>query len=273
MPFTDLLTHILPEVDDGPESMDESVDMAQAAALEGATTLLATPHLRDVALNSDVDEVRQRLADLNSRLRREAADGAPFARVQLGMENHVTHDLPDQVDAGEALTMAGSRFILIATPFSTFPRYINDVLIRLRMKRLVPVLARPERNEVLRKDFGRMRELIEDGTLFVVTAGSITGAFGKDPQRAGLRMIQQRLAHAVVSDMHRMEGSRPPGLRRAFRWVERATDEATALRLMEDQPAMILNGHSPESEGDELEEETGSWWRSLVPGMSRSGRS
>lgn len=270
MPFTDLLTHILPEVDDGPETMDESIEMAQTAALEGTSTLVATPHLRDVSLNSDVEHVRQQLANLNSRLRREASEGKPFARVILGMENHVTPDLPDQVDDGKALTMDGSRFILVATPFATFPNYINDVLIRLRMKRLVPILARPERNEVLRKDFGRMRELIEDGTLFVVTSGSITGVFGKEPQRAGLRMIQQRLAHAVVSDMHRIEGSRPPSLRRAYRWVERASDEATALRVMEDQPEMILSGHSPETEGDEPEQEQGSWWRSLVPGLSRS---
>jgi protein-tyrosine phosphatase len=273
MQFTDLLTHVLPAVDDGPETFDESVQMVQAAALEGASTLIATPHLRDVEHNSSADDVRERLGDLNSRLRREAAEGKPFARVLLGMENHVTHELPDQVDAGKALTLAGSRFILIATPFATFPGYIHDVLIRLRMKRLVPVLARPERNEVLRKDFGRMRELIQDGTLFVVTAGSITGVFGKGPQRAGLRMVQQKLAHAVVSDMHRMEGSRPPGLRRAYRWVERATDEATAVRVMQEQPQMVLRGHSPESERAKDDAESGAWWQALVPGVLRgSGR-
>lgn len=272
MPFVDLLTHILPGVDDGPATMDQSVQMAQAAAEEGTTVIVSTPHSNDVELNSSLDDVRQLVADLNSRLRREAAEGAPQVRVIPGMENRITPELPDIVEPGDQLTIGGSRFVMLSMRFATFPIFINEVIDRLRMKRLVPILARPERNAVLRKDFGRMREMIESGALFVVTANSITGAFGKDPQRAGLKMIQQRLVHAVVSDMHALEGSRPPGLRRSFRWIERATDEATATRLLEDQPRMILQGHSPEAEIDNLEEDDRPWWRSLSSGLLR-GRS
>lgn len=271
MPFTDLLTHILPAADDGPATMDQSVRMAQAAAEEGATTLVATPHLSDVRLNSSLDEIRQSLADLNSRLRREAADGSPLARVVPGMESRITPSLPDRVEAGNPLTLNASRFILLSTPFATLPSFVDDVLARLRMKRLVPILARPERNAVLRKDLGRMREMIDDGTLFVVTSGSVTGVFGKDAQRAALRMVQQKLAHAVVSDMHALEGSRPPGLRRAYRWVERATDEATAIRLLDVQPRMILQGHSPEAEShlNNYDSNNRSWWQFSLPRLRR----
>lgn len=272
MPYIDLLTHILPGADDGPSTMDQSVRMAQLAATEGTSTIVSTPHYSDVVLNSSVDEAWQLLADLNSRLRREAAEGAPLVRVVSGMENRITPDLPDRVESGNQLTLNSSRFVLLTAPFATLPDFVGDVLARLRMKRLVPILARPERNTVLRKDRGRMREMIEDGTLFVVTASSITGVYGKDAQRAALRMVQQKVAHAVVSDMHALEGSRPPGLRRAFRWVERATDEATAVRLLEDQPTMILQGHSPEAESqlDDIESEGRSWWRPSLPGILRS---
>lgn len=265
MPFIDLLTHILPGVDDGPATMDQSVRMAQAAAVEGTTTLVSTPHLRDVELNSNVAQVRQLVADLNSRLRREAAGGTPGIRVVHGMENRITPDLPDRIEPGSQLTMNGSRFVLLTTPFTTFPDFMTDVIARLRMKRLVPILVRPERNEVLRRDTGRMKELIENGVLFVVTSGSVTGAFGKDAQRAGLKMIQQRLAHSVASDMHALEGPRPPALRRAFRWIERATDQATADRLLEYQPRMILQGHSPEAESENPEPGNDSSWRRFSP--------
>jgi protein-tyrosine phosphatase len=269
MPFTDLMTHILPGVDDGPPSMEVSVQMAQVAASEGARTLVSTPHLSDVILNSNLEHVRQLLADLNSRLRRDAVDGTQRIRVLPGMENRITPDLPDKIEDGSPLTLNGSRFVLLSTPFTTMPSFVQDVIARLRMKRLIPILARPERNHVLRRDFGRMREMIEDGSLFVVTAGSITGSFGKDSQRAALKMVQQRLAHAVVSDMHVLDGSRPPGLRRAFRWVERATDEATAIRLLQDQPRMILQGHSPEYEIDEVKTDDRSWWRPPKPSFPR----
>ncbi|MDA0232696.1 MAG: protein tyrosine phosphatase [Chloroflexi bacterium] len=275
MPYIDLLTHILPGTDDGPATMDQSVRMAQVSAADGAATLVSTPHHADVQLNSSLDTVRQLLADLNSRLRREAADGAPLVRVVPGMENRITPALPDMIEAGDQLTLNGSRFVLLSTPFATLPDFVGDVLARLRMKRLIPVLARPERNAVLRRDLGRMRAMIEEGTLFVVTAGSITGQFGKDSQRAALRMVQQHLAHAVVSDMHSLDGSRPPGLRRAFRWVERATDEATAIRLLEEQPRMILQGHSPESEPDFDDSESSGrrWWRIPAPGILRGRKS
>lgn len=271
MPITDLLTHILPGIDDGPATMDQSVRMAQAAAAEGTRIIVSTPHLRDVELNSNLADVRQLVADLNSRLRREAADGSPRVQVVHGMENRITPDLPDRVEPGNQLTMNGSRFVILSIPFTTFPSFMNDVIARLRMKRLVPILTRPERNEVLRRDTGRMRELIENGVLFVVTSGSITGSFGKDAQRAGLKMIQQRLAHAVASDMHELDGPRRPGLRRAFRWIERATDEATANRLLDDQPRMILQGHSPEAES-ENPELNGSSWRRFSPIALLRGR-
>ncbi len=252
--------------------MDQSVDMAQEAGRVGTEIIVSTPHLSDVELNSTVADARQLVADLNSRLRREAADGAPLVRVIHGMENRITPNLPERVEPGNQLTIGGSRFVMLSLPFNTFPPFMTDVLARLRMKRLVPILARPERNEVLRSDRGKLKDLIENGALFVVTSGSIAGRFGKDAQRAGLRMIQQRLAHAVVSDMHTLEGQRPPGLRRAHRWVERATDEATADRLLDDQPRMILQGHSPEAESENTEP-GGSRWRRLSPVGLLRGRS
>lgn len=252
--------------------MDQSVRMAQAAAAGGTATIVSTPHLSDVELNSSVTEVRQLVADLNSRLRREAADGSPLIRIVHGMENRITPNLPDKIEPGNPLTVDGSRFVLLSTPFATFPSFMTDVLIRLRMKRLVPILARPERNEVLRSDTGRMKELIENGVLFIVTSGSVTGAFGKDAQRAGLKMIQQRLAHAVASDMHALEGQRPPGLRRTFRWVERATNEATATRLLDDQPRMILQGHSPEAESENSDRGGKQWKRFSPLSLMRSRR-
>lgn len=268
MPYIDLLTHILPGVDDGPTSMDQSVAMAKQAASEGSQTLVATPHLRDVELNSNPAQIRELVADLNSRLRREAAGGGPTVRVLTGMENRITPDLPDRIEAGNSLTLNGSRFVLLSLPFSNFPSFMEDVIVRIRMKRLIPILVRPERNIVLRQDMGQMRELIEHGTLFIVTAGSITGGFGKEAQRAGLRMIQQRLAHAVASDTHSLHGVRPPGLSRAFRWVERATDYVTAFRLLEEQPGMILQGHSPEAESEDSDPGERSWGRFLpLPGL------
>ena len=140
MPFIDLLTHIIPGVDDGPSTMDQSVRMAQAAAVEGSATLVSAPHLSDVELNSSVADVRQLVADLNSRLRREAADGAPQARVIHGMENRITPDLPDKIECEMSLLPRCRKFAELAAR-TDFVRYEDFVAHRdASMKKLCAVL-------------------------------------------------------------------------------------------------------------------------------------
>ena len=269
MPQVDLHAHILPGLDDGPESMDASVEMALSAAADGTEIIVATPHQRDVMLNSSAAEVRQLGIDLNSRLRREAANGRPRARVLLGMENHIEPDLPDWVDQGLALTLNGTRFILAEPPFTGFPRYVEDVLARLRMKRLVPVLAHPERNVVLQKHPGRLEDLMEDGILVQVTAGSFVGEFGPQAQRAAEAFLRRNLIHAIASDMHGPGSPRSPKLSAAFTRVSEIAGSDRARSLFEVQPLMMLEGHSPERELTDIEPESHGWWPRLRPRLRR----
>ena len=113
----DLHCHILPGVDDGPSTMEQSIEMAIAALRDGTRTIVATPHSRDVNERSTIACVRALAAQLNEELR---ARSIPLD-VVLGMENHLALDTPEQVDAGAALPIQGTRCILIELPFELLP--------------------------------------------------------------------------------------------------------------------------------------------------------
>ena len=123
-PMLDLHCHILPGVDDGPSTMDQSIEMAIAAFRDGTRTIVAAPHSRDVNERSTIACVRALAAQLNEELR---ARSIPLD-VVLGMENHLALDTPEQVDAGAALPVQGTRCILIELPFELYPYHTRDTL-------------------------------------------------------------------------------------------------------------------------------------------------
>ncbi len=244
----DLHAHILPGIDDGPETMDESLAMARLAAEDGTDTVVAAPHQRDVALASSVQHVRNLQAQLNEALQAEAEPGARPLRVLLGMENHIEPELPDWVDEGIALPVEGTKFILCEPPYTEFPPYADDVLFRLQLKRLVPVILHPERNSELRRKQHRLRALVERGMLVQLTAGSLLGAYGPEVRRAAESLLRRGLVHVVASDMHEPEGPRSPILSAACDRIRDLAGEDQERRLFDETPRMIVQGHDPHVE-------------------------
>ena len=141
----DLHAHILPGVDDGAKTFDDAVQMARVAADHGTNVILATPHRKDITELWSVQHTRVLLENLATRIQ---ADGIELDLL-LGMENHLDLELPDEVTSGRALAINGSRYILVELPFFGTPNYLDDVLFRLQLQGLTPVLAHPERNRGL----------------------------------------------------------------------------------------------------------------------------
>jgi protein-tyrosine phosphatase len=255
----DIHAHLLPAVDDGPSSFEDAVAMARIAASDGTETILATPHQRDVAMKSSVDDIRQSLNKLNDAVYAGIPSGTRPIRILLGMENHIEPDLVEWVSEGRAITMNETKFILSEPPFTAYPPYVEETLFRLQITGLVPVIAHPERNSTLQQNPKRLRELIERGMLTQITAGSFLGLFGADAKRAAETFLASGLVHMVASDMHRPTGPRTPHLTEAHKRVATLSGEETARRIFEETPSMILQNHDPLVEPP-LENPRRKWW-------------
>ncbi len=252
----DLHSHILPGVDDGPKTVEATLDMARVAAKGGTTVMLATPHRKDVTENWSVQHVRDLLDDVNRRIGEEGTD----LTLVLGMENHLDMDLPDEVSSGRALPMNGSRYSLVEMPFFGRPNYIEDVLFKVQLQGTVPVLAHPERIEAFQRAPDLLASFVERGMLSQITAGSVVGHFGRRARRFTNTLLKRRLVHVIASDTHFPRGPRSPDLLRGVAAAARIVGEERARAMVFDTPKAILDDQPVDVEPPVEAGGTRRWW-------------
>ena len=232
----DLHAHILPAVDDGARDMDEAMAMSREAARTGTKIILATPHRRDITENWSVAHIRRLIDEMNARA---AALGLGITHA-LGMENHLDEDLPAEIDAGRALTMNGTRYILIEPPFFGSPDWIEPTLARVQERGLIPVLAHPERIEAFQRDPDFLARLIKRGMLSQITSGSVVGTWGGEVQEFARELLTRGMAHIMASDAHAPAGLRSPDMTVGLKAAAQIVGEKAALAMLVDTPLAIL---------------------------------
>ena len=250
MPRVDIHAHILPGLDDGPATIEESLAIARMAAHDGTSVIVATPHYRDMELEHQSGRIVRELADtLNAALQNEAVRrNSPSVRIFTGMSYRLDTSLQDLDNSESAITLNQTRFLLVEPPFNRLPTNAEDVLGRLLIQRLVPVLAHPERNIEFQRDPKRLQRLVDDGVIVQVAAGSLTGMNGSSARRAAEGFIQRGITHAVSSEMHSERSPRSPNLSSAFDAVSGLVGEREAINLFETNPDMLLGGRAPQLE-------------------------
>ena len=247
MPRIDIHTHILPGLDDGPLTLDQSIPMAHTAAQDGTTTIVATPHSRDMEIEQSPPEKVNEVADLlNNSLRNDSTEeNIPGIKILTGTCNHLTTSLPELIESGKANTLNRTRFLLVEPPFGRLPNYMENVLGRLLTQHLVPVLAHPERNIEFQRKPKRLQQLVEEGTVVQIASGSLTGQFGDEAKKTAEQFILHGMAHVVASEMHANKPPRSPILSDSFSVVAKLIGEKSSIDLFETNPKMLLEGRLP----------------------------
>lgn len=258
---TDIHCHILPGIDDGAKDLDQSLAMARIAVADGITTLFATPH----HFNGVYFNPRQAVLDQVERLREALADAAIDLNILPGAENHIVPELPDALAGGSAMTMGNfGRAVLVELPVHTVPVSTEEILERIRVQNIVPIIAHPERNTYLRQHPERLREWIDMGCLAQVTAQSCTGLFGPQVRAAAHQMVTTGLIHFVASDAHR-DRRRIPEISPGRAEIQRWTNAETAELLAEVFPAALAAGQTPNLDhlSQALPAPRQGWWQRL----------
>lgn len=238
----DLHLHLLPGVDDGAQSIEQALAMGRIAAADGCTALVATPHQRrDEWSNDDAQRLADRLAELASRLPRDAQGSVP--QVHLGGEVRVDSELlADLARPGQSgvLSLAGSRYLLLEFEPSGFGPDPVEIVHELLAEGWWPIVAHPEVVPFLwESDDDPLARLVEAGALFQVTAMSVTGEFGKGAKERVWELLRAGCVQFVASDAHRPDW-RPPGLAAARKLLARELGEATAAALTKIHPLAVV---------------------------------
>lgn len=194
----DIHSHILPGVDDGAKSEEDSIAMAQAAAAQGIHTIVATPHHKNGVFENTKPSIMTSVSILQELLMQE---DIPLT-VLPGQEIRLNGDMVEDIENDDLLSLNHSKYIFVELPTSSVPRYTNQMMYNLQMQGYTPLIVHPERNEELLEHPSKLYDLVQKGVITQVTAGSIIGKFGKAVQKFSMQLIESNLTHFIASDAH-----------------------------------------------------------------------
>ena len=234
----DLHSHILPGLDDGAKTIEESMKMLRAAAGNGIRGMAATPHGKDVREAGALGLVSEHVETLNGLAGEERLD----IKIYVGMENHLTPDLPELAVSGWAFPINGGPYILVELPFDSLPDYTDEVLTRLQEQGLTPLIAHPERQADIMRDPSTMGDLVGRGMLGQVTSTCILGRFGPEARDTAELLLKNGWVHVISTDCHRPTGPRAPMMAESVVEAGKIVGLETARAMAVDVPRSILMG-------------------------------
>jgi len=242
--MVDVHCHILPGLDDGPDTMEESLEMAETAIADGITHVVATPHSND-RYWFDFAHVRRVRDDLQARV-------GDRLKLATGCDFHVNPENLSKLSKDRRPFCINQHcYLLVEFNEISIPPAVDQTLHEIQLTGIRPVITHPERNAILRAHPERLRGWIRQGCFGQVTGGALTGVFGSTAQETGLEWIREGLIHFVASDAHNNQ-RRPLALRAAFEAVEDRFGKEKAQALFVENPLAAFEGrdlpHVPELE-------------------------
>lgn len=262
--MVDLHHHLLPGMDDGSPDLSISIEMARAAAADGITHVVCTPHASD-RYAFDPAVITTRRAELADALSQQ---GIPL-HLGMGCDFHLSYDnIQDALERPRRYTVNGTEYLLIELPDYSLSPNLLQTFYELRLAGMTPILTHPERNPTLQNEPWRLEEWIKGGLLTQVTAGSVLGAMGRPAKKMALDLLRKGQVHFIATDAHNLT-SRPPRMRAAYKAISLRFTPAYAEQLCVSNPLAVFYGRPLPEQDAPLEapdeRRSGlSWWQRLV---------
>jgi len=235
----DIHAHVLPDVDDGSDSLETSLEMLSQAAESGVTALVSTHHCNipgeyDNYADALLEEAFQAFSDAVKR-------AEPGVELFRGMEVFATPELPELLDRGRVWTINGTAYFLTEFSFAENPYFCLDVLADCSAMGYQPIIAHPERYYFLQDDLDLAYELCTAGYGLQINKGSLLGRFGIRAEHTARLLLDHGLAACVASDAH--------GAVQRTTYMDEVRDllisdygESYMRLLLEENPQRILQG-------------------------------
>jgi protein-tyrosine phosphatase len=236
----DLHCHMLPGIDDGPQELAVSLAMARRAVDDGIRFTACTPHIYPGLYENTAAGIEAAVVAFRTVL---ADEGIPL-QLGVGADTHLAPDLAGAIAAGRVPTLCGSRYLLLEPPHHVSPPRFAESVFTLMAVGLVPVITHPERLTWIEDHYATFGDLVRQGAWMQITAGSLTGRFGKRPRYWAQRMLDDGLVHILATDSHHVD-KRPPLLAEGREAAARQVGEEAAAHMVTTRPQGILDDVAP----------------------------
>jgi protein-tyrosine phosphatase len=250
----DIHSHILFGVDDGPKTIELSLEMLMQAEKEGITDIISTSHACHPQYHVQSTDVWQQVPQLQHALDERGIQ----LKIHTGHEVRITNDLLEKLERKEVLPLANSQYVLLELPSSNVPTYTKNMIVLLKSAGFTPIIAHPERNKAIAEKPVRLERLIREGAVAQITAGSLAGHFGKSIQKLSLELVQANLVHTYGSDVHNLT-TRPFLFDEGLSFLEKKKQLDAVDILLENNARILENRIFILHEPDEIRSKK--WWQ------------
>lgn len=231
----DLHSHILPGIDDGAKTMDDSLAMARIAVDNGTVIIVATPHVIEGRWLPEWSTIQKLCDELSQELKREniALTVIPGAEVALNM------DILDLIKGPGPYCINGGKYMLVELPATHIPQYTEEFFFTLQARGISPILAHPERHPQIARNPELIVEWVNKGILMQVNGPSLVGKMGDRAMKAAETLLNSNLVHFFGSDTHGPKTRTPRLLEAQEKSVSLAGEKITR-QILTDNPSVVI---------------------------------
>jgi len=197
--IVDIHSHLIPAIDDGSKSMDNSIELILALKELGYKKLITTPHTSDMFPNT-TEIILKGYNRLTEELNKREID----ITIEVASEYYADEHFEKLLDAGDILSFGYKNYLLFELSYFTPPHDLEDLVYEIKRKGYTPILAHPERYLYLHDSLDRYRDIKDMGLLFQLNINSISGFYNKDIQRVAEWLISNSMVDFLGSDTHHM---------------------------------------------------------------------
>lgn len=228
----DLHSHIIPNVDDGSRTINESIEILNEAKKVGFSDVILTSHYILDYNETNAEE----LVILKEKLQEKIND----ISLHSGMEIYIDEKITELIQSKKVLTLAGSRYLLMELPLSNNVNYLDYVVYSLQNNNIIPIIAHPERYSAVQNNYKIVEEYREKGCLIQSNYASILGYYGKDAQKTIKMLLKNNFVDFLGSDCHR-RNSIYPNIPKAIKKITKIIGKDEFYKISTVNPQRVLN--------------------------------
>ena len=234
--MADMHCHVLPAVDDGSQSIEQTLEMLEIAVDEGSQHMIVTPHYKEGRHNASTSTILERI----HMVQEEAAKRGMNVNLYPGNEIYYFQGIEDRLDNGDVFTLNNTDRVLVEFSPSDSYTYIRNALDGIRASGYVPVIAHVERYECMLRDWKRVRELKQMDVEIQINAASAAGKLGSKVQKFIYVLLSNRIVDYVGTDAHN-DKNRAPEFQECYRMLQRKFDSSYIDEIFYKNAMAIIN--------------------------------
>ena len=233
----DLHSHIIPAIDDGAKTLEESMAMLQIAADCGTKVIIATPHVIEGSWLPEWDEI---IAGCHNLTQAMESAGIGLLTIYPGAEVAMNMDILDRISGPGKYCINSGQYLLVELPATHIPPFADEFFFTLQARGITPILAHPERHPELGRNPHILMEWINKGILAQINGSSLTGRMGERNMKTAELFLTNGMAHVIGSDAHSPR-HRTPRLTETKIKLHKLVGKDYATQLLTTNPQAIIN--------------------------------